>query len=87
MSSLEWTEAYHYLPYGNRDSHELPRTHWELWVVGMDRNAWYYTPAATIERISERKYELTVGNTERYFTTLKAAKAMGITLYRMDNYG
>lgn len=89
MSSLEWSEAWHYRAYSNQENHELPRTHWELWPVGMDKNAWYNLPIATIERISQRRYELHMEAdvNPRYFTTLKAAKAMGIALYRMDNDG
>lgn len=54
----------------------------------MDRTAWYNLPCASIRKIRDREWELTMPNDPefkaRYLTTLKAAKAMGIALYKMD---
>ena len=87
MSSLEWVAAV-YHPYHDQT---IPETYWELWVKGMDRTAWYNLPAASIRKIRDRQWELTMPDDPEFearnFTTLKAAKAMGIALYRMDNDG
>ena len=85
MSSLDWSEAV-YQPF--RDP-TVPSIYWELWDKGTDRTAWYNLPCASIRKIRDRQWELTmpneIDNKPRYFTTLKAAKAMGVALYRMDN--
>lgn len=87
MSSLEWSQAV-YHPF--RDP-TVPSIYWELWDKGTDRTAWYNLPCASIRKIRDRQWELTMPNDPefevRYFPTLKAAKAMGIALYRMDNDG
>ena len=87
MSSLEWITAV-YNPYSD---HRIPVTYWELWDKGTDRTAWYNLPCASIRKIRDRMWELTMPNEPefraRYFPTLKAAKAMGVVLYRMDNDG
>lgn len=87
MSSLEWSTAV-YTPYSDRSIHT---TYWELWDKSTDRTAWYNLPAASVRKIRDRHWELTFPDaTEgevRYFTTLKAAKAMGVVLYRMSNHG
>lgn len=56
--------------------------------MGQDRTAWYNLPVAYIYRKAERLYELEITDDEdsaRQFTTLKAAKAMGIALVRMND--
>lgn len=84
MSSLEWVEAFF-----SRHGSNVPELYYELWIEGQDRTAWYNLPVAYIYRKGERLYqlELTDDDNARLFTTLKAAKAMGIALYRMDNDG
>lgn len=85
MSSLNWVEAFF-----SRHGNDMPELYYELWIVGTDRTAWYNLPVAYIYRRGERLYELELTDDEhhpRQFTTLKAAKAMGIALYRMDNDG
>lgn len=49
----------------------------------------FYSPVAEIYKITDRRWRLDMYNEVqgRYFTTLKAAKAMGIALHRMDNDG
>ena len=87
MSSLEWTPAV-YTPYSDPQNRD---TYWELWDKGMDRTAWYNLPAASVRKIRDRVWELTMPDSPefqaRYFKTLKEAKAVGIALYRMDNHG
>ena len=85
MSSLEWIEA----PHTNFAKPPVLTIYWELWVVGEDRTAWYNFPQAHIRKIKDRQWELSmpdaVEGEVRYFTTLKAAKAMGIVLFQMEN--
>ena len=87
MSSLEWAEAVYY-PYKDPT---ILSIYWELWDTGTDRTAWYNLPCASIRKIKDRKWELTMPDDPefeaRHFPTLKAAKAMGVALYRMDNDG
>jgi len=82
MSCLKWHEAFP----TQVGKHEVG-LHYELWAAGQDRTAWYNLPVAYIYRINKRKYELVfeVGQEKHYYTTLKAAKAMGIALVRMDD--
>ena len=85
MSSLEWIEAPH-------TSYAKPRVltmYWELWVVGEDKTAWYNFPRASIRKIKDRQWELSMPDPHRVslYPTLKAAKAMGIALVRMDDDG
>lgn len=88
MSSLEWIEAFF-----SRHGNNVPELYYELWVVGQDRTAWYNLPVAYIYRRGKRLYELELTDNadtavrSRQFTTLKAAKAMGIALVRMDDDG
>lgn len=82
MSSLEWGEAF-FARAGVRPA--VPELYYELWVVGQDRTAWYNLPAAYIYRVKERRYELDIHGRIEYYTSLKAAKAMGIALVRMDD--
>lgn len=86
MSSLKWVEAFFTRVSGDPATPEL---YYELWVVGQDRTAWYNLPVAYIYRLGKRLYqlEITDDHNKRQFTTLKAAKAMGIALVRMDNDG
>jgi hypothetical protein len=85
MSSLEWASAI-YTPFSDPTVvHEI----WELWVKGEDRTAWYNLPAASIRKIRDRVWELSMSDpyATYHYKTLKEAKAMGIALYRMDNNG
>jgi hypothetical protein len=85
MSSLNWVEAF-FSRHGSNPA--VPELYYELWVVGQDRTAWYNLPVAYIYRKGKRLYELEITDDEthsRQFTTLKAAKAMGIALVRMDD--
>lgn len=85
MSSLEWDTSYF-----TRHGMTVPELYYELWVVGQDRTAWYNMPVAFIYRKGKRLYQLDMSDDDLpspQFTTLKAAKAMGIALYRMDNDG
>ena len=85
MSCLEWIEA----PHTSYTKPPVLTMYWELWVVGEDKTAWYNYPHAHIRKIKDRQWELTmpyaVESELRYFTTLKAAKAMGIVLFQMEN--
>jgi hypothetical protein len=50
---------------------------------------WYDDPVATIHKIKDRRYQLELSDDDNelgafHFTTLKAAKAMGIVLTRME---
>ena len=87
MSSLEWARAV-YAPYSDPT---IYRVYWELWDKGTDRTIWYNLPCASIRKIRDHQWELTMSDDpnfeERYFKTLKAAKAMGVALYRMDTNG
>ena len=87
MSSLNWSTAV-YHPYSDQT---ILTTYWELWDKRADRTAWYNLPAASIRKLRDRMRVLTmpneIDNKPRYFTTLKAAKAMGVVLYRMNNHG
>ena len=85
MSSLKWVEAFF-----SRHGNNVPELYYELWIEGQDRTAWYNLPVAYIYRKGERLYELELAEgtgPSRLFTTLKAAKAMGVALYRMDTNG
>lgn len=85
MSSLEWVDAFF-----SRHGNNVPELYYELWIKDQDRNAWYNLPVAYIYRRGKRLYALELTDDEvhkREFTTLKAAKAMGIALYRMNNDG
>jgi len=85
MSSLEWSESFFTRAGGNP---AVPELYYELWRVGQDRTAWYNMPVAYIYRKGKRLYELEITDDEdnaRQFTTLKAAKAMGIALVRMND--
>ena len=84
MSSLEWVEA----PHTSYNKPAVVTMYWELWVVGEDKTAWYNLPLANVRKRKDRQWELTFPDMDlppRYFTTLKAAKAMGIALVRMDD--
>jgi hypothetical protein len=85
MSSLEWVEA----PHTSYTKPPVLTMYWELWVVGEDQTAWYNMPCAQIRKLKERQWELTFPDRNllptQCFTTLKAAKAMGIALVRMDD--
>ena len=87
MSSLEWVTAV-YNPFSDPT---IPVTYWELWDKGTDRTAWYNLPCASVRKVRDRVWELTLPSgsdtAARLFPTLKAAKAMGITLYRMNDDG
>ena len=85
MSSLKWDRG-RYAPYSDPTVIEDV---WELWDTEMDRTAWYNLPCASIRKKRDHQWELTMPDDPefevRYFRTLKEAKAMGITLYRMSN--
>lgn len=91
MSSLEWHDDF----FSRHGGDAAPELCYELWVVGQDRTAWYNLPVAYIYRKGKRLYELEItDNADNSitphekcgrFTTLKAAKAMGIVLVRMEN--
>ena len=84
MSSLEWVET----PHTSYKQPTVITMYWELWTVGEDKTAWYNMPCAHIRKLKEKQWELAFPDRNlppRYFTTLKAAKAMGIALVRMDD--
>lgn len=87
MSCLKW-EVASYVKATRTDGAHTVTTYWELWTVGLDQTAWYNMPCASIRKIKDKQWELTmpdINNDAHYFTTLKAAKAMGIVLVRMEN--
>jgi len=85
MSSLKWQTAVYVAP---ASQGHVPTTYWELWTEGEDQTVWYNMPCAQIRKLKEMQWELSFPDRNlpsRYFTTLKAAKAMGIALVRMDD--
>jgi hypothetical protein len=63
--------------------------YWELWNMPAKDREWYDDPVATIHKIKDRRYQLELSDDDNelgafHFTTLKAAKAMGIVLTRME---
>ena len=85
MSSLKWQTAVYVT---SASQGRVPTTYWELWTLGQDQTAWYNMPCAQIRKLKDRQWELTmpdINNDVRIFTTLKAAKAMGIVLVQMEN--
>ena len=83
MSSLEWEVAL----YSDNSTPKVVTQYWELWPVGIDRSAWYSSPEASIRKIKNRRWELTLpylSFAPRYFKTLKQAKEMGIVLTLME---
>lgn len=85
MSSLKWQTAVYVTsaPQGR-----VPTTYWELWALGQDQTAWYNLPCAQIRKLKDRQWELSFPDRDlhtQHFTTLKAAKAMGIVLVQMEN--
>jgi hypothetical protein len=85
MSSLEWIEA----PHTSYTKPAVVTMYWELWDKGTDRTAWYNLPAASVRKVKDRQWELSMPDDlqygVRYYKTLKEAKAMGIALVRMDD--
>jgi hypothetical protein len=84
VSSLKWTEA----PHTSVRKPTVITIYWELWGVGEDKTAWYNMPRAQIRKIKDKQWELVLMNAihdVRNYRTLKAAKAMGIALVRMDD--
>lgn len=81
MSSLEWAPGV-YTPYSDQTT--IVKV-WELWITGQDRTAWYNLPCASVRKLKDRVWELTLPDTDEvyHYTTLKEAKAMGVALYRM----
>ena len=85
MSCLKW-QVDVYLSRGG-DNKAAPTTYWALWHTKEDQTAWYNMPRAEIRKIKDRQWELTIDGADhvRRYTTLKAAKAMGIVLTQMEN--
>lgn len=86
MSFLNWEEQVKTVFGTNRTVYE---TYWELWDIPSEKREWYDYPRATLYRINKRKYELELADDDNelgafHFTSLKAAKAMGIVLTRME---
>ena len=86
MSSLNWRPAVWFSPLQAGDRFEAKRQGYELELQGIGFYDPFFVPLATIEKTGNRQWQLRMksGDT-RTFTTLKAAKAMGIILFRMDN--
>ena len=86
MSYLEWEEHIKTIVGTNQMHYE---SFWELWDIPPMKREWYDYPRASLRRIDTRKYELELADDENelgafHFTSLKAAKAMGIVLTRME---
>lgn len=84
MSCLKWQVDVYVT---SAQQGRVPTTYWALWHTEEDQTAWYNAPRAQIRKLKDRQWELTVDSDSsvRYFTTLKAAKAMGIVLVQMEN--
>ena len=85
MSYLKWqVEVY----VTSAQQGRVPTTYWALWHTEDDQTAWYNSPRAQIRKLKDRQWELSFPDIDlppRYFTTLKAAKAMGIVLVQLEN--
>ena len=85
MSYLKWQVD----PYiAKVDGKAVPSIYWALWRTGEDQTAWYNLPCAQIHKLKDRHWELSFPDRDlptQHFKTLKEAKAMGITLVRMDD--
>ena len=85
MSCLKWQTAVWFARvHGGKTLHGWELVHDQPVTKPFDP---YYIPVAEIRKIKDRQWQLIVTSEAscRYFPTLKAAKAMGIALYRMDN--
>ena len=86
MSSLKWEVQARVIAGTNG---RVLTSYWELW--DQKPREWYHSPFAIIERLGPRLYELDVApddyipDEKRKFTTLKAAKAMGIALTKLKD--
>jgi hypothetical protein len=85
MSFLNWEEQVKTTWGTNGTVYE---TYWELWDIPSKDREWYDYPKVTVYRVGYRKYELELADDKGigalYFRSLKAAKAMGIVLTRME---
>ena len=87
MSSLKWQPSVRFHPLRAGDRFEVKTQVYELVHdhLGITIFDPFYVPLAEIKKLEHRKWELQMRDgTERTFTTLKAAKAMGIALCRME---
>ena len=90
MSSLKWKPTVWFSPLQAGDRFEVKRQGYELEYDyhGVTIFDPFFVPLAEVEKLAHRKWQLRMKDgTKHTFTTLKAAKAMGIALYRMDNHG
>jgi hypothetical protein len=88
MSCLKWKQTVWFSPLQAGDRFEVKRQGYELELQGIGFYDPFYVPLAEIEKLGHKKWQLRMKDgTKHTFTTLKAAKAMGIALYRMDNDG
>ena len=82
--SLKWQPSVRFHPLRAGDRFEVKTQVYELVHDGITFFDPFYVPLAEIKKLEHRKWELQMRDgTERTFATLKAAKAMGIALYRM----
>lgn len=86
MSFLKWEQQTRAVSGTNNT---VFTNYWELWDMPAKDREWYDDPVAIIHKIKDRKYELKLTDDEGEqgefnFLTLKAAKAMGIVLTRME---
>lgn len=86
MSYLEWEVVPKVIPGTNQ---MVLEARWELWDIHPEKREWYDYPRATLYRVRKRKYELELADDDNelgafHFSSLKAAKAMGIVLIRME---
>lgn len=81
MSFLKWEQQTRAVSGTNNT---VFTNYWELWNIPAKDRQWFDDPLATIHKIKDRRYVLEINDESKYFTTLKAAKAMGIVLTRME---
>jgi hypothetical protein len=81
MSFLNWEQQTRAISGTNNT---VFTNYWELWNIPAKYREWYDDPVATIRKIKDRRYVLEMNDEPKSFTTLKAAKAMGIVLTRME---
>lgn len=84
MSYLKWEIQTRAIPGTNNT---VFANHWELW--NKREREWYDNPLAVIRKVKRGRYDLILTDDEGEqgefdFPTLKAAKAMGIVLTRME---